>query len=164
MAGILRRLRMCSVLLCCLWPGRALWAAEPALLVIASAETPVAVADADTLRDVWLKKVFIDADGHSLVPLNLPPDNPLRAIFAREVLHKSGDALQEYWNQRYFHGVRPPFVLASQAAVVQFVARTPGAVGYILSCHRTPAVKPLLSLPVPATARKQLTGLCPTPQ
>ena len=36
-----------------------------------------------------------------------------------------------YWNERYFHGTRPPPTVASEDAVVLFVERTDGAVGYV---------------------------------
>jgi hypothetical protein len=36
-----------------------------------------------------------------------------------------------YWNDRYFHGTRPPPTVASEAAVVLFLERTPGSVGYV---------------------------------
>jgi hypothetical protein len=36
-----------------------------------------------------------------------------------------------YWNERYFHGTRPPPSLASEQAVLLYVARTEGAVGYV---------------------------------
>ena len=36
-----------------------------------------------------------------------------------------------YWNERYFHGTRPPPSLASEQAVLLYVARTRGGVGYV---------------------------------
>jgi hypothetical protein len=34
----------------------------------------------------------------------------------------------------YFHGVLPPYVLASEEAVILFVSATPGAIGYVSAC------------------------------
>jgi ABC-type phosphate transport system substrate-binding protein len=34
----------------------------------------------------------------------------------------------------YFHGVQPPYVLASDEAVIRFVVSTPGAIGYVSNC------------------------------
>ena len=67
-------------------------------------------------------------------PINLPSQHPLRQFFSQQVLHKSPEELDDYWRDMYFNGISPPFVLASEEAVIRFVASTPGAVGYVSQC------------------------------
>jgi hypothetical protein len=50
------------------------------------------------------------------------------------VLHKTPEELEDYWRDLYFNGISPPFVLASEEAMIRFVASTPGAVGYVSQC------------------------------
>jgi len=79
------------------------------------------------------KKLFWN-DGSKVQPVNLPASNPLRREFSQAVLGSSPEELEKYWNDVYFHGISPPFVLSSDHAVVQFVAETPGAIGYVPFC------------------------------
>ncbi len=167
MAARRRRQRTYGLAFC----GLLVWGSARAveeIAVIVAADAPPIELEQGSLRDIYLKKIFVDAAGRKLVPVNLPPDNPLRRAFSLALFHAAGDEFQGYWNQRYFHGVFPPYVLASQAAVVRFVARTPGAIGYVLPCYLEDAaadgVRPVLTLPVPEAARAALDGLCPAPR
>ncbi len=157
-------LAFCSLLI---W-GLLIWGSARAveeIAVIVAADAPRIELEQGSLRDIYLKKIFVDAAGRKLVPVNLPPDNPLRRAFSLALFHATGDTFQGYWKERYFHGVFPPYVLGSQAAVVRFVARTPGAIGYALPCYlegdAADAVRPALMLEVPEAVRATLDGLCP---
>jgi hypothetical protein len=56
--------------------------------------------------------------------------------------------MQDYRNTQYFHGVPPPYVLASEKAVFEFVANTPGVIGYVSTRILTGQVKVLMYLPL----------------
>lgn len=163
MAQRRRNLRASSLLLCGLLSSASARAVDEIAVIVARAAPPVELEQGG-LRDIYLKKIFVDAAGRKLVPLNLPPDHPLRQAFSLALFHAGADELQDYWNQRYFHGVLPPYVLGSQAAVVRFVARTPGAIGYVAPCYLGSEVRAVFSLPVPDTARAGLEALCPPAQ
>ena len=105
--------------------------AKDEIVVIVAQDAPDLQLTTAALRDIYLKKIFLDDRNHELIPLNLPPDHSLRRAFSLALFSKSAQELQNYWNQRYFHGITPPFVLGSTQAVVQFVAKTPGAIGYV---------------------------------
>lgn len=130
--------------------GRASAASPPRIAVIVGASPPRLAMNRDTLRDIYLKRIFVDQDGHRLIPVNLPPELPLREAFTRTLIRMPDDRLQDYWNRQYFQGVSPPYVLASQQAVVRFVASTPGAIGYVAPCFLSPDVHVALWLPLPA--------------
>ena len=83
---------------------------------------------------IFRRKQLFWKDGTKVNPVNLPATNPLRQLFSRSVLGASPEDLEKYWNDMYFHGVSPPFVLASDEAVLRFVAQTPGAIGYVSYC------------------------------
>ena len=159
MTGHIRHLTRCTVvLLALLWNGPV--SARDEIVVIVARDTPDISINRVMLRDIYLKKIFMDDNGRPFVPVNLPPENPLRLSLAETIFNKSAQQLQDYWNQRYFQGVAPPHVLGSQEAMVQFVAKTPGAIGYIAACCLDGRVKEVLAIPVSPSQREALTKLC----
>ena len=134
--------------------------AEPGIAVISGARVPSIDTDRRTLRAVFLKRILIDADGGSLVPLNLPPASPLRQAFSQGLLGEPPRRLQQYWNERYFHGVSPPYVVRSEEAMLRFVAATPGAVGYVMACRVDDRVHVLARIPVPPEYARSLAQEC----
>jgi len=159
MTGHIRHLTKCAVvLLALLWHAPA--SARDEIIVIVARDAPDISINRVMLRDIYLKKIFMDDNGRPFVPVNLPPENPLRLSLAETIFNKSAQQLQDYWNQRYFQGVAPPHVLRSQEAMVQFVAKTPGAIGYIAACCLDERVKKVLAIPVAPSQREGLAKLC----
>ncbi len=108
-----------------------------------AAATPLSPA---LVAGVFARKRQLWRDRSPIVPVNLPAAHPLRRAFSRWVFDKTPEEMQDYWNDQYFHGVLPPPVLASEEAVLRFVASTPGAIGYVSSClvdHRVDVVATL---------------------
>jgi len=139
-------------------------AAEPVIAVIVPRNGPDLDFDHPGLRNIFLKRTLIDRSGHILVPVNLDPAHPLRRAFSNALLNRRPEDLQQYWNRRYFHGVSPPYVLASQEAVVRFVATTPGAIGYVAECYVVERVKVVLRIPATDLEIPAGNGLCPPAQ
>ncbi len=159
MTGHNRYLTICAmVLLALLWNDPA--SASDEIIIIVARDAPDYSINRVMLRDIYLKKIFLDDNGRPFVPVNLPPENPLRLSLAETLFNKSAQQLQDYWNQRYFQGVAPPYVLRSQEAMVQFVAKTPGAIGYIAACCLDKRVKEVLAIPVAPSQREALAKLC----
>lgn len=133
------------------------------IAVIMARDAPALALDMSTLRGIYLKKFQMDDQGQAFIPVNLPPEHPLRSMLSALLFNRSAQALQDYWNQQYFHGIEPPYVLESEEAVVQFVATTPGAIGYVADCHLDPAIREVMLLPVPEAARTAYEALCGVP-
>lgn len=108
---------------------------------------------------IYRRKKLIWENGDRLQPVNLPTDNPLRRAFSHRVLSSPPEGLTQYWNAMYFHGVSPPYVLASEEAVLRFVADTPGAIGYVAACKTGARVKTLLWLLPEGTVSTQPPAL-----
>lgn len=111
------------------------------IVVIASKRAWYHALSLDALHDIYLKKIFIDRRGYAYIPVNLPPVNPLRGAFLSVITQLDQRQLEKYWDHMYFQGTSPPYVLGSQAAVVDFVATTPGSIGYVQACHVNSAVR-----------------------
>lgn len=108
-------------------------AAGEAIAVIVAPGHDKALKKED-LAPVFKRKKLFWGDGSKIQPVNLPASSPLRRVFSQTVLGATPEELEQYWNDRYFHGVSPPFILGSEQAVLRFVAETPGAVGYVPLC------------------------------
>ena len=135
---------------------------EQVAIVVSSKAAAIALDDA-TLRAIYLKKIFLDQAGESLIPVNLPADHPLRQAFSLSVIHMGETQLRNYWNRRYFQGVSPPYVLGSQKAMVRFIAATPGAIGYVSPCFVDSSVRTVLLMTIPDIRSDALESCPPSP-
>lgn len=115
-----------------LWPAVAPAADEPMAVIVAPGHAKGLKREDLTL--IFKRKKLFWNDGSKVQPVNLPASNPLRRAFSQAVLGASPEDLEKYWNDIYFHGISPPFVLSSEHAVMHFVAETPGAIGYVPFC------------------------------
>ena len=148
------------------------------LLLLLAGPTPAARADAEIaivvardgpvprlsgpldrrrLARVFRGQIKVGRDGQRLHPVNLPARHPLRVAFSRALFHRSPEEMAQYWNEQYFQGNTPPHVVASEEAMLRFVARTPGAIGYVAACHVDDRVRVILRLRVRAP---RLAALC----
>lgn len=106
--------------------------ADPSpVAVVVNGEVPDDSLDDATVRRIFLRRQRFWGDGALVAPVNLPATSPVRDAFSRAVLGRSPRDMAGFWNDQYFHGVQPPPVLDSQRAVLLYVARTPGAIGYV---------------------------------
>jgi hypothetical protein len=104
----------------------------PGYVLIVHPGNTSGVVDRAFLKQAFLKKRTRWPDGSSIHPVDLVPASPVRERFSREVLERSVTAVRSYWQQLIFSGREvPPVELPDSAAVVQYVLRHPGAVGYI---------------------------------
>lgn len=85
----------------------------------------------ELVRRLFLARQGSWPDGTPAHPVNLPAASAIRDQFSREALGQGVRELAAYWNDRYFHGTRPPPTVASTEAMRLFLARTEGSVGYL---------------------------------
>lgn len=116
-----------------------------AVLVIAAPGSEPPAITSDELALVYRRQKTL-VDGTRVQPVNLPAAHPLRRWFSQQVLGQPPEAMEGYWRDLYFNGVVPPFVLASEEAVIRFVASTPGAIGYVSACPGDKRVRVLMQL------------------
>ncbi|MDA8093778.1 MAG: hypothetical protein M0T84_07670 [Betaproteobacteria bacterium] len=150
------RLALAALLLC----RAGVSAGADTIAVIVGDAPPHIALDRSTLADIFLKRIEVDNDGKPIVPLNLSSTNPLRIAFSLALFGKGPQGLQRYWTERYFQGISPPYTVASQEAMLRFVARTPGAIGYIASCRADARVTVVARFPVPPALASEVRGLC----
>lgn len=129
-------------------PAAVPWAATP-VCVVANVGDASSDVDLEFVRRVFLARQRFWPSGEAVHPVNLPAAAELRERFSQLVFGQSVTDMVPYWNERYFHGTKPPPTVASEAAVLLFVERTKGGVGYVSEplTHDLPAgVRALLCL------------------
>jgi hypothetical protein len=115
--------------------------------VITRTDTPFKEVSIKRLENIFLRKTLLNNEGGgSWIPLNLNPDNPVRQAFSQTLLKHKPEDLEPYWNEQYFQGITPPYVVVSEEAMLRFVSGTRGAIGYILPCHFDERVRVIFKL------------------
>jgi hypothetical protein len=104
----------------------------PAYLIIVHARNPATSLRADFLQDAFLKKKTRWPNDVVIRPTDLTTHAPARVRFSEEVLGRPVAAVRSYWEQRIFSGRDvPPPEMESDAAVVAYVLKHEGAIGYV---------------------------------
>ena len=128
-----------------------LWAEERIAVIVSP--SVIDTVNSEELARMYQRKQRFWKNGTPIIPVNLSVEHPLRRSFSRLVLGAVPEDLVAYWNEQYFHGIAPPYVLTSEAAILQFVATTPGAIGYVNATAVNGDVHVLLHLSLAPTEK-----------
>ncbi|MBB5059291.1 ABC-type phosphate transport system substrate-binding protein [Granulicella aggregans] len=113
------------------------------VIVIANASVRSSSASKADLREVFSGTSSTLRDGTRVVPVFHRP-GPVQDEFVATYLGKSDAAFRAAWRSLVFSGqANMPRSLDSDSAVVAYVARTPGSIGYIESKSSHESVKVL---------------------
>lgn len=128
--------------------GLVLWlpteaSAQSGFVLVAHPDVPVDSIEVDTASKIFLQKERRWSDGTTIHPVTLAVSD-VREEFAQVVHNRSELDLRKHWQRQIFTGRgSPPLERPSNAAVLEYVRSTPGAIGYISSGARTSGVKVL---------------------
>lgn len=122
--------------------GRNAPAATPALRVIVHPANGSSALDRKFLTEVFLKRTTRWGGGEAIRPVDQDVDAPVRRRFSEDVLNRSVNSVKSYWQQMIFSGrAIPPPELESDEEVLRYVARHPGAIGYVSAAADVSGVK-----------------------
>lgn len=132
--------------------------------IIANSSVKTDNITAAELRRIYLQEKISLADGTHVRPV-LEKDGPVHKAFLQRYVGVTGDDLQTYYRTLLFTGKGAmPKELDSDNDVVSYVARTPGAIGYVDAAASVEGVK-TLAVAEPGTSssmeRKLLTRVEP---
>ena len=123
-------------------PNAVARAEAPDFRIVVHPKNPIGQLSREFLSDAFLKKTTSWKDGENLKPVDLRPDSHARKRFSQSVLKRSVAAVRSYWAQRIFSGRGvPPPELDSDDAVVEYVLKHRGGVGYVSSAAKLGTVK-----------------------
>jgi len=118
----------------------------PVIAVIVARNGLKQPLDKNALASIFLRKTLLWAGGEPIRPVNLAAVHPLRRLFSEWVSGLEPEDLDDYWNDQYFHGVFPPYAVASEEAAIRYVSESAAAIGYVSACAVDERVKALLYL------------------
>jgi hypothetical protein len=109
--------------------------------VVANNSVHTSAVSADELKNVFLGTKKSLADGSAVEPV-LADSGGAHDAFLKDVLGKSDQALRNYYKTLVFTGKGSmPKSFASDADIIKYVAKTPGAIGYVSAGADTAGVK-----------------------
>jgi ABC-type phosphate transport system substrate-binding protein len=104
----------------------------PGFRVIVNARNPDGSLERRFVADAFLKKTSRWPNGQAILPVDQGAEVTPRRKFSEDVLQRSVAAVRSYWQQQIFSGRDvPPPELDSDAAVVAYVNKNAGAIGYV---------------------------------
>jgi hypothetical protein len=110
--------------------------------IVVNAKNPLGAVSRAFLVDAFLKKIAEWPSGARIRPVDQHADAPVRKSFTNAVLNRTVTAVRRYWQQRIFSGRDlPPPELASDEAVLRFVAGHPGGIGYVSTAAKLEGTK-----------------------
>jgi hypothetical protein len=114
----------------------------PVYLIVVHPNSPATTLERQFLEDTFLKKVKTWPNREAIRPVDQVLNATVRRRFTDEVLRRSVEAVRAYWQQRIFSGRDvPPPELENDEAVIKYVTKYPGAIGYVSGTARLNGLK-----------------------
>ena len=105
--------------------------AAPTVVVVANTSITASTISQDELQEVFLGTRYSLSNGSKVIPVLLK-SGPAHEFFLKSYLGKSNEAFRTWWLRYVFTGQGLlPRTFASEADLVDYVARTQGALGYV---------------------------------
>ena len=118
------------------------------LLIVANPSVNVATPmTSSQIAAIYLLRITAWPDGSRVVPVNREATSDARTKFTSDVLKQDNASLASYWNEMHFKGQHPPVVQESERAMLAFIQKVPGAIGYISASTVAENVKVLAYVP-----------------
>ena len=106
-----------------------IWAAD--FVIIANPSVPATTLTQDDLSDIYLLRTNVWDNGTRIVPINREAGSNARTVFSARILRQPQSSLNAYWDKMHYKGMTPPLIQESDKAVLAFVQKVPGAIGYV---------------------------------
>lgn len=109
---------------------------ESQFTLVVSPENDVSSLSRKDVARMFLKRTRSWPDGSAVIPVDQSSRATVRVVFTKDVLEAEGlekmSAVESFWQKQIFSGRgSPPPIKGSDDEVVAFVAKTPGAIGYV---------------------------------
>jgi ABC-type phosphate transport system substrate-binding protein len=111
------------------------------IYIIANKDVPVVQLDKNDIAAIYLLKKKQWENGEDIMPINLPAQADARNRFTAEIFDSTPEKLGSYWDKMLFKGETPPVTQNSEQAVILFVERVKGAIGYVETKPQNPQIK-----------------------
>ena len=110
--------------------------------IIVNSSNPISSLTKKQVSDLFLKKVDKWDHGLKVMPVDQSITAPVREVFSKEILNRSGRQVKSYWQQQLFSGSSvPPPEEGSDNSILNYVKANPGAIGYVSTSASVSDVK-----------------------
>lgn len=117
------------------------WAGERVVLI---GHASMRKLDLVTVQRIYTGKV-VEIDGNPVIPVNAPPNQVNRQHFFNDYLQQDEEKFVAYWTVRRYVGKgTPPREIGDTSALIAYIQKTPGAIGYVDDSEVTPTMNVLL--------------------
>ena len=115
------------------------WAEGPGYRLIVNAANPVSVLRREDAAKLFLERAAVWKHGAPADPVDQSATSAVRQDFSTEVLGQPVTGIENYWRKRMLERREaPPKVKTTDADVIAYVAKSPGAIGYVSSAATLP--------------------------
>jgi len=124
------------------------WSAASAqdVVLVANKDVRISAIRAADLRAIFIGEKTRFSDGSHAVPVTLK-GGAVHEVFLRNHLGESPGDFRAQWRKEVFTGQGAmPRAFDSESALIEYVAATPGAVGYVSRISPHDKVKPLVTI------------------
>jgi ABC-type phosphate transport system substrate-binding protein len=120
-------------------------AQESSYKIIVNASNSATLVKREAVAQLFLNRRATWTNGPTADPVDQSLTSPVRETFSREILGMPLPSVQRYWRQRVMDLREfPPMVKGTDAEVVAYVAKNPGAIGYVAQAAELPATVKVL--------------------
>jgi ABC-type phosphate transport system substrate-binding protein len=113
--------------------------AAEGFVVVINAQNDTGPVETSRVAKMFLKRVKRWDNDITVTPVDQTESSEVRDRFTRVVHNKSVSAIKSFWQRMIFSGRDiPPLELASDQAVIDFILKTPGGIGYVSSAANLP--------------------------
>lgn len=121
-----------ALALCCLLITSSATYAQQNAKVVVNNDVNITSLTRSEVRDIFTSRKQYWSGGSKITVFVLDSDTPAHQAFCRQVLNMFPYQLDRLWNQIIYSGQgERPKTVESESALINAVASTPGAIGYI---------------------------------
>lgn len=103
------------------------------IIIVANPTVMIDSINENELSRIYLLRQTFWSDGSPIIALNREANSTTRDRFTTQVLKQTASVLSSHWQQMHFKGKTPPLVQESDQAILMFVEKVQGAIGYVSS-------------------------------
>lgn len=105
---------------------------QEGIVFIVNERNPVTVMTPSQIADFYFKRSRTWSDGSPIRFFDRIDDAPEKAVFLRQILHRTSRDIDLYWiGQKLYTGNSAPTQVASESTLASLIARFPGGIGYV---------------------------------
>jgi ABC-type phosphate transport system substrate-binding protein len=106
--------------------------AEEELVIVVNNENPIQQMTRSQVIDLFMGKYIAFPDGTKAIAVDLSSKQKMKKVFYKKLVGRSLASVNTYWSRILFTGrAKPTVKKETKEDIVQYIAKTKNAIGYI---------------------------------